>query len=110
MKVDKYKLEQVMLELGHPENLTGTEYLRIGAALYEQGMRMTKDLYPAIAKTANATPAQVERCMRHSIAKAWGRGSIDAQRKYFGYTINPDTGMPTVGEYVARIARVCSAD
>lgn len=110
MKINEKKLDEVMLELGHRENVLGTGYIRLGAALYERGMAITKDLYPAIAKAANTTPSRVERAMRHSITSAWSRGSLDAQRRYFGYTVNPDTGAPTVGEYLARIVRVCGAD
>lgn len=110
MKINEQKLDKVMLELGHRDSVMGTEYIRIGAALYERGMAMVKELYPAIAKAANSTPSRVERAMRHSIATAWGRGSLDAQRKYFGYSVNPDRGAPTVGEFLARIARVCGED
>lgn len=104
---DKAKLERMMLELGHPENLLGTEYLRIGAEMYRPGIAVTKELYPAIAKLANTTPARVERNMRHSISTAWSRGSWEAQQRYFGSSVSPDRGVPTVGEYVARVARVC---
>lgn len=110
MKIDEKKLDEVMLELGHTENIKGTGYIRIAAALYERGMAMTKELYPAIAKAANTTPSGVERALRHSITSAWGRGSTEAQLKYFGHTVHPDKGAPTVGEYLARIVRVCGAD
>ena len=107
MKIDNEKLDGVLLELGHRDNIMGTEYLRVGAGLYERSMSMTKELYPAIAKAAGTTPIRVERAMRHSIETAWTRGSYDAQLKYFGHTVSPDKGRPTVGEYLARIARVC---
>ncbi len=110
MKINEQKLDEVMLELGHTDNIKGTGYIRIGAALYERDMMMTKELYPAIAKAANTTPSRVERAMRHSITSAWNRGSMEAQRKYFGYSVHPDKGAPTVGEYLARIVRVCGAD
>lgn len=110
MKINEQKLDEVMLELGHRDSVKGTEYLRIGAALYERGMSMTKELYPAIAKAAKTTPSRVERAMRHSITSAWDRGSWEAQRKYFGHSVDPDKGKPTVGEYIARIVRVCGAD
>lgn len=105
--INEQKLDEMMLELGHTENIKGTEYIRIAVALYKRDMSMTKELYPAIAKAANSTPSRVERAMRHSITSAWGRGSLEAQRKHFGYTVHPDKGAPTVGEYIARIARVC---
>ena len=110
MMIDKEKLERMLLELGHPENLLGTEYLRLGAELYRPGISMTKELYPAIAKAAHSLPGRVERNMRHSIFTAWGRGSWEAQQRYFGSSVSPDRGLPTVGEYVARVARVCRED
>ena len=106
--VNEAKMEQIMLELGHSENLTGTGFLRQAIGLYEERARqIAGEIYPAIAAAANATPSQVERNMRHSIEKAWSRGSTEAQLRYFGYSVNPDTGRPTVGEYIARMARLC---
>lgn len=108
--INEKKLDEVMLELGHRDNIKGTEYLRIGASIYDRKASLTRELYPAIAAAANSTASRVERAMRHSINSAWGRGSYEAQRKYFGYSVDPEKGCPTVGEYLARIARVCSED
>lgn len=111
--IDEKKLDECMLELGHPENHLGAGYIRLGVPLYDAGCRsMTKELYPAIARAANTTPSRVERAIRHSIETAWMRGNPDAQRRLFGYSIDPYTGKPTVSEYVARMARLCrmSAD
>ena len=108
--INGQKLDLMMMELGHTESVAGTSYLRRAVAMYDEGMtRMTKELYPAIAAAVDSTPSRVERCMRHSIQRAWGRGSFAAQCQYFGHTINPETGVPTVGEYVARMARLCRA-
>jgi two-component system response regulator (stage 0 sporulation protein A) len=101
------KLDEILLELGHPENLLGTAYIRMAIEVYCPGVRLTKELYPAIAKAAGSTPSRVERAMRHSICTAWNRGSTEAQQRLFGYTVNPNTGVPKVGEYLARLHRVC---
>lgn len=101
------KLNEVLLELGHPDNLSGTEFIRLGAAMYDRQLSMTKELYPAIAKAVGSTPSRVERAMRHSICTAWSRGDSEAQKRYFGSTVNPNTGTPTVGEYLARLHRIC---
>lgn len=74
--------------------------------MYEPGMKMTKEIYPAVARSKGTTAARAERCMRHSIEAAWERGSMEYQNKWFGYTIDPDRGKPTVGEYVATMARL----
>lgn len=112
MKIDETKLEQNMRDLGHGERLNGTEYLREGVRMYRQGIGMTKELYPGIAAAHNTTASRVERAMRHSIERAWERGDYKAQLRMFGYTVNPNTGVPTVGEWVATMARLCrdSAD
>lgn len=105
--INEQKMDEMLLELGHDDFNRGTAYLRRAATIYEPGMAMTKELYPAIAKAADSTTARVERCMRHSIEKAWTRGSTEAQRRYFGFSVSPTKGAPTVGEYVARMARIC---
>ena len=107
MKINEEKMDNLLLELGHDDFNRGTSYIRLAVEMYEPGMAMTKELYPALAKAVGSTGARVERCMRHSIEKAWSRGSQGAQMKYFGYSIDPQTGKPRVGEYVARLARVC---
>lgn len=101
------KIDTALRELGHPENLTGTRLLRMAARMYVPGMLMTKELYPALARATGSTPSRVERSMRHSIESAWLRCPIEVQNKWFGNTINPNTGKPTVGEYVATVARIC---
>lgn len=101
------KIDSLLKELGHPENLDGTRLLRLSADIYHPGMRMTKELYPALAKATGSTPTRVERSMRHSIETAWLRSPADVQMRWFGNSINPNTGKPTVGEYVATIARIC---
>ena len=108
--INEKKLDDTLMELGHPEHLAGTECLRIGAALYNRDALMTKELYPAIAKAVGSTPSRVERAMRHSISTAWTRGSTEAQLRFFGYSVNPNTGVPTVGEYLARLSRICRED
>lgn len=106
--VNEQKLDNIMLQLGHTENIKGTGYIRLAVRMYGPGCeRMSKEVYPAIAKAADTTASRVERAMRHSIASAWSRGDTDAQLRYFGYTVDPNKGTPTVGEYVARMARLC---
>ena len=104
------KLDTIMNELGHAERQIGTGYIREAVSIYERGMAMTKDLYPALAKAAGSTPSRVERAMRHSIQSAWGRGDYAAQQRYFGYSTDPERGVPCVQEYVARMARAIDED
>lgn len=111
MMINAQKLDRIMIDLGHRENILGTGYIRHGIMLYDKGVRcMTKELYPAIAKEVGSTASRVERAMRHSITTAWVRGDIELQGRLFGFTIDPGRGAPTVGEYLARVARVCHED
>lgn len=105
--INEEKMDNLLLELGHDDFNRGTAYLREAVKIYRPEMGLTKELYPAIAKAHATTGARVERCIRHSIEKAWSRGSGEAQLKYFGYSIDPNRGKPVVGEYVARMARLC---
>lgn len=109
--INEEKLDNLLLELGHDDFNRGTAYIRQGVKFCDAGLRlMTKELYPAIAKAAGSTSSRVERAMRHSIEKAWARNDWEVQAKYFGCSIDPAKGKPTVGEYVTRLARVCHED
>jgi two-component system response regulator (stage 0 sporulation protein A) len=110
MAVNKEKLEEVMLELGHTEASRGTEYLRMACDIYDREMAMCKELYPTLAKVAGSTSSRVERAMRHSIESAWLRGNPSMQHEVFGHSIDPARGKPTVKEYLGRMTRYCSAD
>ncbi len=105
-KINEEKMDELLLTLGHDDYNRGTAQLRIAVRLYE-GQPLTKELYPAIAKVAGTTPARIERNIRHSIEKAWDRCPYDERLRFFGNSVNPNTGRPTVGQYVARMARLC---
>lgn len=108
--INEEKLDNMLLELGHDDFNRGTAYLRQAVKMYEPGVQLTKELYPEIGKARGTTGPRVERCMRHSIDKAWRRGSVEAQHRYFGFSINPNTGKPQVGEYIARLSRMCEVE
>lgn len=100
-------VENALMNLGHDFRCRGTEYMIQAARDYVPGMGLTKQLYPALAKANKTTAGAVERAMRHSIEKAWTfRGSEEARLHYFGNSVDPQRGMPQVGEYVARMARL----
>ena len=102
------KLDQIMLELGFPEVLLGTDYLREAVRQYAAGKtQIAMEVYPAVAEKVMSMPARVERAMRHAIERAWERGSLEAQQFYFGWSISAAKGRPTVGECIARLARIC---
>lgn len=105
--INEQKLDKVLLDCGLRDNLLGTDYVRRAVANYRPGMSLTKELYPVIAAAANTTPSRVERAMRHAIESGFDRcGYNDEVLSMFGNTIDPSTGKPTNGEFVARIARL----
>lgn len=103
---NEHKLDELLLELGHNDFNRGTAMLRTAVRDYRPGIYITKELYPGVAAYHGTTPARVERNIRHSIESAWNRSTFDVQTKYFGNSVDPNKGAPTVGEYVARLARI----
>ncbi len=102
-------LDEILVELGHDDYVCGTDLIRRGVRKYH-GQPLTKELYPELARDVGSTASRVERSMRHSISKAWTRGTFDVQERYFGGSVHPDRGVPTVGEYLARLARLARGE
>ena len=98
----------IIHEIGVPAHIKGYQYLREGIILTVRNMEVinavTKVLYPEIAKRFSATPACVERAMRHAIEIAWNRGDFEMQQKIFRGTISGAKGKPTNGEFIALLA------
>ena len=106
--IDERIIDSKMLWLGFREVTSGTAMLRYAVKVWEPGMQLTKELYPMIAKEFGTTPMRVERNMRHAIETAFDRADPYTVSNIFGYSISADRGAPTVGEFVGRMARVCS--
>ena len=102
------QITEIFKDLGLPANLKGYRYLRyaIDVSIKDPGMlsRVTKGLYPMVAKQFKTTPTRVERCIRHAIEVAWDRGNPDIINRYFGYSISSSRGTPTNSEFIATIA------
>ena len=98
----------ILHEMGVPAHIKGFQYLRAGILFTIRGTGsvtgITKVLYPEIAKRFSATPACVERAMRHAIEIAWNRGDFEMQQKIFRGTISGAKGKPTNGEFIALLA------
>ncbi len=98
----------IMHQIGVPAHLKGYPYLRTGIILCIDNRdminRVTKQLYPTIAKMHNSTATRVERSMRHAIESAWDRGDVDVLNSYFGYTVHTQKGNPTNSEFIAMLS------
>lgn len=109
--INERKLDRMLTVCGLPDNLRGTEQLRVAVRLYTPGMMVTKELYPAVAAAVGSTTVRVERSMRTALESGFNRCGYDVDViEIFGNTIDPDKGKPTVSEFVARAARLCRAD
>ncbi len=66
--------------------------------------RITKELYPAVAKKTGSSVAGVERAIRHAVQNAWKRGNEQFLTELFGNAISKTTGRPTNREFIATVA------
>ncbi|NLA83512.1 MAG: sporulation transcription factor Spo0A, partial [Clostridiales bacterium] len=93
---------------GIPAHIKGYHFLREAIKMVVEDNdvinRITKELYPGIAKKFNTTPSKVERAIRHSIDVAWNRGKVENINQLFGYTVYDKNDKPTNGEFIALVA------
>ncbi len=102
------RIASMFITIGIPAHIKGYQYLREGVkqVLMNPDIinRITKELYPNIAKKFETTPSKVERAIRHAIEVAWSRGRIDIINQMFGHCVYTPSDKPTNGEFVALIA------
>lgn len=102
------QLANLFLSIGIPAHIKGYGYLREAVRLVldqpEIINRITKELYPGIARRFGTTPSKVERAMRHAIEVAWSRGRLENINQIFGYRVFEADDKPTNGEFIALIA------
>ncbi len=102
------KITGVFLIAGIPAHIKGYHYLREGIRMVYYAPdtinRITKELYPGIAKRFDTSASKVERAIRHAIEVAWTRGKIENLNILFGYSIYSKNDKPTNGEFIALIA------
>lgn len=102
------QLANLFLSIGIPAHIKGYGYLREAVRLVleqpEIINRITKELYPGIARRFGTTPSKVERAMRHAIEVAWSRGRLENINQIFGYRVFEAGDKPTNGEFIALIA------
>ncbi len=102
------KLGSLFLTIGIPAHIKGYQFLREGIKMVierpELINRITKELYPGIAKHFGTSASKVERAMRHAIEVAWNRGRVDTLNAAFGCRVCTPEDKPTNGEFIAMIA------
>jgi len=104
------RITNLFLTLGIPAHIKGYQYLReaVHMVLENQDVinRITKELYPGIARRFETSSSKVERAMRHAIEVAWSRGRLDAVNRMYGYKVFDAMDKPTNGEYISCVSEL----
>lgn len=99
-------INNFLLEIGIPPHIKGFRYIACGIKLVlDEGIgvidRMTKRLYPDIAKKFDTTPARVERAIRHAVEAACDNGLLDHHEQLFGHYVGSNKGKPVNSAFIA---------
>ena len=102
------QITNLFLTLGIPAHIKGYQYLREAVHMVLENHdvinRITKELYPGIARKFDTSASKVERAMRHAIEVAWNRGRLEAVNQMYGYRVFAREDKPTNGEFIAMIS------
>lgn len=102
------QVTNLFLAIGIPAHIKGYHFLReaVFMVIHDRQIigRITKELYPGIARKFDTTPSKVERAMRHAIDVAWSRGRLDSANSLYGCKVLSPDDKPTNGEFIALIA------
>lgn len=103
-------IKRILLELGIPNSLKGYSRvicaIRIVAENPSIAERITRELYPEVAKRFGDVPSRTERAIRHAIEASFDRCDLRVIKRYFGNTVSPKKGKPTNSEFITRLADV----
>ena len=72
----------------------------IGIPSHELIERITKLLYPQIAKVHNTTPSRIERAIRVAIERSWSLASMEYKKRIFGEMASVNSTRPTNMQYI----------
>lgn len=102
------RLSNIFLSLGIPAHIKGYQFLREAVKLVLENPdsinRITKELYPTIARRFGTSASKVERAIRHAIEVGWSRGRVESLNRAFGCRVATPEDKPTNGEFIALIA------
>jgi two-component system, response regulator, stage 0 sporulation protein A len=97
------QITNILRGIGIPAHIRGYRYLRSAIMLCVHDERLlgkiTKELYPTVARNYETTSSRVERSIRHAIEVAWMRGNQVELDKLFIMCKN----RPTNSEFMATI-------
>jgi len=102
------QITNLFLTLGIPAHIKGYQYLREAVRMvlddHDLINRITKELYPGIARRFDTSASKVERAMRHAIEVAWTRGRLETVNQMYGYKVFKREDKPTNGEFIALVS------
>ncbi len=102
------RITNLFLTLGIPAHIKGYQYLREAVLMVLDNRdvinRITKELYPGIARRFDTSASKVERAMRHAIEVAWSRGRLDTVNHMYGCKVFDAMDKPTNGEFISCVA------
>mgnify|MGYP004565450079 FL=1 len=102
------RLGSLFLTIGIPAHIKGYQFLRQAVKMVVEDPdrinRITKELYPGIARYFGTSASKVERAIRHAIEVAWNRGRVETLNTAFGCRVCTPEDKPTNGEFIAMIA------
>lgn len=106
------QITNLFLTLGIPAHIKGYQYLReaVRMVIDDNSLmsRITKELYPGVAKRFGTTASKVERAMRHAIEVAWNRGRLDTVNRMYGHRLFEKQDKPSNGEFISCVAEKIS--
>lgn len=110
----KVRIRDLLTELTIQANILGYTYLQEAIAITVTDERMvhkvTKELYPRIAKKYDTTASRVERAIRHAIEIALTNCPVDILDEYFGNSISFRKGKLTNSAFIAKTAELLRND
>lgn len=100
---------ETLLSLSVSAHLRGYHYLRDAVRIYVASehplkLRITRDVYPMIAREHGDSVAGVENAIRTAVDFAWTHGNLKKLHEMFGYTTSEKHGKPGNAEFVAMVA------
>ena len=108
------RVANLFLSIGIHAHVKGYQYLREAVRMVMEDHnvinRITKELYPGIARRYGTSSSKVERAMRHAIEVAWNRGRLENTNQMLGVKLFSERDKPTNGEFIALIADKASGE
>ena len=109
--LQKETVQDVLTGLGVLKTMAGAQYLHDAVTIaledHETIERITKLMYPKIAKLHNTTPSRIERAIRVAIERSWLSGEWEYKKRIFGEMANDDN-RPTNTHYIQCIVNYLS--